>query len=73
MKINIAYEEQPFTNLLFNNFLQKDEQELAHDDYILRKHEIISKLFTIYQNLEIPTVYRNWIREAARFINEKEV
>lgn len=47
--------------------------EMAHEDYIKRKNEIITKLFTIWRNDEIPTVYRNWIRQAARFINEGEV
>ena len=46
--------------------------EEAHKDYIKRKNEIITKLYTIWKNDEIPSVYRNWIRQAARFINEKE-
>lgn len=50
-----------------------EELELAHKDYIKRKNEIISKLYTIWQSEEIPTVYKNWIRQAARFINEKEI
>ena len=54
------------------NFLGK-ELELAHDDYLKRKNEIITKLYTIRRNQEIPSVYRDWIRQAARFINEGEV
>jgi hypothetical protein len=54
------------------NFLGK-ELELAHDDYLKRKNEIITKLYTIWRNQEIPAVYRDWIRQAARFINEGEV
>lgn len=49
------------------------ELDLAHEDYIKRKNEIITKLYTIWKNNEIPTVYRNWIRQAARFINEREI
>ena len=54
------------------NFLGK-ELELAHDDYLKRKNEIITKLYTIWRNQEIPSVYRDWIRQAARFINEREI
>ncbi|MBO7712147.1 MAG: hypothetical protein J6S85_01190 [Methanobrevibacter sp.] len=50
-----------------------EELELAHEDYMRRKNEIITKLYTIWKNEEIPTVYKNWIRQAAKFINEKEV
>ena len=53
------------------NFLGK-ELELAHDDYLKRKNEITTKLYTIWKNQEIPTVYRDWIRQAARFIDESE-
>lgn len=59
-------------DLLKVNFLGK-ELELAHDDYLKRKNEITTKLYTIWKNQEIPTVYRDWIRQAARFINEGEV
>ena len=70
MKININ-QNQSIDNLKVN-FLGK-ELELAHDDYLKRKNEIITKLYTIWKNQEIPTVYRDWIRQAARFINEGEV
>ena len=59
-------------DLLKVNFLGK-ELELAHDDYLKRKNEITTKLYTIWRNQEIPSVYRDWIRQAARFINEGEV
>lgn len=58
-------------DLIKVNFLGK-ELELAHKDYEKRKDEIISKLFTIWKNDEIPAVYREWIKQAARFINEGE-
>lgn len=54
------------------NFLSH-ELELAHDDYLKRKNEIITKLYTIWRNQEIPSVYRDWIRQAARFIDEREI
>lgn len=54
------------------NFLGR-ELELAHDDYLKRKHEITTKLYTIWKNQEIPTVYRDWIRQAARFIEESDM
>ena len=54
------------------NFLGK-ELELAHDDYLKRKNEIITKLYTIWRNQEIPSVYRDWVRQAARFIEEGEI
>lgn len=54
------------------NFLSH-ELELAHDDYLKRKNEITTKLYTIWRNQEIPTVYREWIRQAARFIQESDM
>ena len=54
------------------NFL-KGGLELAHDDYLKRKNEITTKLYTIWKNQEIPAVYREWIRQAARFINESDM
>lgn len=59
-------------DLLKVNFLGK-ELELAHEDYKEQKNEIISKLYTIWKNDEIPAVYRNWIRQAARFIVESDM
>lgn len=70
MKININ-QTQSIDNLKVN-FLGK-ELELAHDDYLKRKNEIITKLYTIWRNQEIPSVYRDWIRQAAKFIDEKEI
>lgn len=69
MKININ-QTQSIDNLKVN-FLRQ-ELELAHDDYLKRKNEIITKLYTIWRNQEIPTVYRDWIRQAAWFIKESE-
>lgn len=54
------------------NFLDK-ELELAHDDYLKRKNEITTKLYTIWRNQEVPTVYRKWIQQAARFIAESDM
>ena len=59
-------------DLLKVNFLGK-ELELAHEHYKEQKNEIISKLYTIWKNDEIPAVYRNWIRQAARFIVESDM
>lgn len=70
MKIKIN-QTQSIDNLKVN-FLGK-ELELAHDDYLKRKNEIITKLYTIWRNQEIPSVYRDWIRQAAKFIDEKEI
>ena len=70
MKININ-QKQSVDNLKVN-FLGQ-ELELAHDDYLKRKNEIITKLYTIWRNQEIPTVYRDWIRQAAKFIDEREI
>ncbi len=59
-------------DLLKVNFLGK-ELELAHEHYKEQKNEIISKLYTIWKNDEIPAVYREWIRQAARFIVESDM
>lgn len=74
MKIVVLDNDKPESDILKVNFLGAvDELELAHEDYIKRKNEIISKLYTIWRNDEIPTVYRNWIRQAARFIKESDM
>ena len=70
MKININ-QTQSIDNLKVN-FLSQ-ELELAHDDYLKRKNEITTKLYTIWKNQEIPAVYREWIRQAARFIQESDM
>ena len=70
MKININQKQS--TDNLKVNFLSQ-ELELAHDDYLKRKNEIITKLYTMWRNQEIPAVYRDWIRQAARFINESDM
>ena len=70
MKININQTQS--TDNLKVNFLSK-ELELAHDDYLKRKNEITTKLYTIWRNQEIPAVYRDWIQQAARFIEEREI
>lgn len=60
-------------NFIGDNMEDLDKAiEEAHKDYIKRKNEMITKLYTIWRNKEIPAVYREWIRQAARFINEKE-
>ncbi len=70
MKIKVRdYSE---ADLLKVNFLGK-ELELAHEHYKEQKNEIISKLYTIWKNDEIPAVYREWIRQAARFIVESDM
>lgn len=76
MKIVVLDKTNDTADLLKVNFLGTDldkEIELAHQDYNKRKNEVISKLFTIWKNDEIPAVYRNWIRQAARFINESDM
>ena len=70
MKINVT--DKSYQELLKVNFLGK-ELELAHDDYLKRKNEIITKLYTIWRNAEIPTIYRDWVRQAAKFIDESEM
>ena len=70
MKIKV--QDKSEADILKVNFLGK-ELELAHDDYLKRKNEIITKLYTIWRNQEIPSVYRDWIRQAAKFIDEGEV
>ena len=70
MKIKVRdYSE---ADLLKVNFLGK-ELELAHEHYKEQKNEIISKLYTIWKNDEIPAVYRDWIKQAARFIVESDM
>ena len=71
-KMKIKVQDISEADNLKVNFLGK-ELELAHDDYLKRKNEITTKLYTIWKNQEIPAVYRDWIRQAARFINEGEV
>lgn len=76
MKIKV--QEKHSTDLLKVNFLKPDPYNLiielnaAHEDYIKRKNEIITKLYTIWKNDEVPAVYRKWVRQAARFINKED-
>lgn len=70
MKINVN--DKSHEDVLKVNFLGK-ELELAHDDYLKRKNEITTKLYTIWCNTEIPAVYRKWIQQAAQFIEESEM
>lgn len=75
MKIVVLENNQPEADILKVNFLGSldDQLELAHEDYEKRKNEIISKLYTIWRNDNMPPVYRKWIRQAAKFINEREI
>lgn len=46
----------------------------AHEDYEKRKNEVVSKLNTIcdvYGTMISPTVIK-WLKQAIKFINEKE-
>ena len=70
MKIKVQQKSE--ADLLKVNFLGK-ELELAHQDYKIRKDEIITKLYTIWKNEEVPAVYRDWIKQAARFIQESDM
>ena len=70
MKIKV--QDKSVVDNLKVNFLGQ-ELELAHDDYLKRKNEIITKLYTIWRNAEIPAIYRDWVRQAAKFIDEKEI
>ena len=36
------------------------------------KNEIITKLYMIWKNKEIPAVYRRWVQQAAKYINDME-
>lgn len=76
MRIVVLDKTNDTADLLKVNFLDTDlekELELAHQDYNKRKNEIMTKLYTIWKNDEIPTVYRNWIRQAARLIKESDM
>lgn len=53
-------------------FLSK-ELELAHEDYLKRQDEILTKLYTIWRSKDVPAIYRKWIQQAAKFIVEKEI
>lgn len=70
--MKIIINDKSHADVLKVNFLGK-ELELAHDDYLKRKNEITTKLYTIWRNTEIPAVYRDWIQQAAKFIDEREV
>lgn len=47
------------------------EMEAAHEDYLNRRRDILYNLEDIIDNDEIPTLYRNWINKAYRFIKEE--
>ena len=70
--MKIAIKGESFKDELKVNFLGK-ELELAHEDYIKRQDEILTKLYTIWRSKDVPAVYRKWIQQAAHFIIEKEI
>lgn len=65
-----TYETKPTTiKVIFVD----QELEKAHNEQELRKKQMIAKLWKIYNNQEVPALYRKWVREAAKLINEKEI
>lgn len=77
MKIKV--QDKNSVDLLKVNFLNSKDVDLlvelneAHEYYMKRKNEIITKLYTIWKNKEIPSVYCEWLRQAAKFIKEKDI
>lgn len=49
------------------------ELEKAHADYMSRKEDSITKLYNIWRNTDIPAIYREWVRDAARLLNESDM
>lgn len=49
------------------------ELEEAHTDYLKRRNEIVSRLFTIWKDKDISAPYRNWLSQAAKFIVERDI
>lgn len=49
------------------------ELELAHRDYLLRKHEILTKLICIRDSAIENDVMKIWINQAIKFINDGEI
>lgn len=47
--------------------------EEAHEDYILRKNEIISKLKTMKKTKDLSKLPIEWIDQIINFIEEKEI
>ena len=66
MKINIIGESTQ--DLLKVNFLGRELENYYR--YNKQKNEIITKLYTIWKNQEIPKVYRDWIQQTAKFIDK---
>ena len=49
------------------------ELEKAYADYKARKEDSITKLYNIWRNTDIPAIYREWVRDAARLLNESNL
>lgn len=49
------------------------ELEKAHQDYLLRKDEIITKLETIKKTKDLTKLPIEWIDQIIEFIKEKEI
>lgn len=49
------------------------ELEKAYVDYKTRKEDSITKLYNIWRNTDIPAIYREWVRDAARLLNESNL
>lgn len=50
-----------------------EELEKAHQDYVKRKHEIITKLICLKDGKIGIATRREWLDQAINFINEKEI
>lgn len=51
----------------------KVQQAIELNEKTKIKNEMITKLYTIWKDKNIPTVYRQWVRQVAKYINSTEV
>lgn len=54
----------------FGNLTVQQAKEL--NEKAKYKHEIITKLYTIWKNPDTPVVYKKWVQQAAQYINSME-
>lgn len=51
----------------------ENELEKAHKDYLKRKHEMLSKIYTMKNTGSMPVVYCKWLAQIEEFIKEREI
>lgn len=50
-----------------------DGRELAHNDWLKRKEQILGELISVYNDIDVPKDYKTYLKHAIDFIKRGEV